>query len=184
MSLEWMQRRIAGYRDLPGPERDAMTAFFWLWSFFEGHYIADDPEFAHHENRAVPKIIRFVDNVLLCEGRQVDVAPFEAPLAYFRDRYFPKGVENPERYPDLRVQWEPGLVRDVLSGRDNTVRNVLVALLVVVSCLRNNTGHGPKWRLDLAQQRSNFENANSVIIAAMQIDERHLVTAAAQPLPA
>jgi len=175
MSLEWMRGRIVGYRDLPDPERDAITAFFWLWSFFEGHYILDDPERDNNENRAVPKIERLIDRLLIAEARQVDMASFAAPLNHFSARYFPRGVENADLYAGLNVRWRRQLVRNVLSGRDIRVPGTIVALLVVAYCLRNNMVHGPKWRMDLAQQRGNFEAANAVLIAAMEIDDRHLI---------
>lgn len=159
---------------------DAITAFFWLWSFFEGHYIPDDPERDNNENRAVPKIERFIDRLLIRDARQVDAASFAEPLNHFSARYFPRGVENAELYSALNVRWKRQLVRDVLSGRDVAIPGTIVALLVVAYCLRNNMVHGPKWRMDLAQQRGNFENANAVLIAAMEIDDRHLIPPAPQ----
>jgi len=43
----------------------------------------------------------------------------------------------------------------------------VAALLIVVYRLRNNLFHGEKWAYEMKDQRSNFEQANEVLMKAM-----------------
>jgi hypothetical protein len=42
------------------------------------------------------------------------------------------------------------------------------ALLVIVYRLRNNLFHGEKWEGGISGQKDNFDNANRVLIAALE----------------
>lgn len=62
----------------------------------------------------------------------------------------------------------------VLAGH-NEPAAVLTALLLIVHRLRNNLFHGPKWSYGIADRRANFDNANLVLMAAMDM-HRPLIT--------
>ena len=59
-------------------------------------------------------------------------------------------------------------VQPVLAGHDNPVA-VRAALLLIVHRLRNNLFHGPKWSYGIADQRANFDNANLVLMATIDM---------------
>jgi hypothetical protein len=55
----------------------------------------------------------------------------------------------------------------VLEGTNNQSADSVAALLIVVYRLRNNLFHGEKWAYEMKDQRSNFEQANEVLMKAM-----------------
>lgn len=168
MSLEWMRQRVDGFARLPEPDYTAITTFFWLWSFFEGNNLRSD-------GPRIDAIEALLDE--WAAQNILNVRPFERGLTYFKARYFPERRES-EHYFHLNMQRHPNhepLVRRVLSGGNANDRDSLLAVLLVIYRLRNNLVHGPKWRYRLEGQLGNFQHANLVLVAALELDGRGLI---------
>lgn len=156
-----------GLNQLPRADRSAITTFFWLWSFFEGNNL--------RERGDINEIRQLVQHWE--DQGQLDLAPFEEALAYFRNRYFQNGVET-EHFQHLHLEEHNNAVRTlaraVLSQQINNNRDQMIVLLIVIYRLRNNLFHGPKWQYRLGGQRENFLHANRVLKRAMEMDGRGL----------
>ena len=66
----------------------------------------------------------------------------------------------------------PELVCAVLKGENTNHADVVAALLIVVLRLRNNLFHGVKWAYGIRNQLANFINANTTLMAALEIHDR------------
>ena len=95
---------------------------------------------------------------------------FEKSLGYFRDRYFQGGAFN-ERFEHLL--WRKNdlrpLVEAVLSGKDDDIEHVVLALLMIAYRLRNNLFHGVKWAYGIQGQQPNFEHASDVLMRILEL---------------
>ena len=96
---------------------------------------------------------------------------YDAELTYYRSRYYADG-ELTHHFPHLQLRPSDhrDLVQAVIEGVNDTPRDRMLALLMIVWRLRNNLFHGAKWTYELRDQRENFSHANSVL---MRILERH-----------
>jgi hypothetical protein len=167
MTIEWLRARVPGFAELPRPDYDEITAFFWLWSFFEASHL--------QTNANIPAIEQLVtawqDNGHLAPRR------FAPSLKYFSDHFFQGNVAT-RHYPYLRLDKHPvatrELVERVLTGKNTNDRDAVAVLLIIVYRLRNNLVHGPKWEYAIQNQRENFHHANAVLINAMEMDGRWL----------
>lgn len=165
MSLAWMRAHAPGFNELPRADFDEITAFFWLWSFFEGTFLCE---------RASPARFERLVQEWEADGR-LTLDPVAASVAYFQARYFRDG-EPTDEYFGLRlyeygeeVQQE---VRRFLSGDEMLQVALMTGLLLVIYRLRNNLMHGPKWRYRVANQLENFQHANQVLVRVMEMDGR------------
>jgi len=152
---EWLERRAPGYSILPAPDRRAIYDFCLLWSLFEAKIMGGRAQ--------VDRITDQVDNWTGQNALHAD--QYAAELAYFRTRYFKEGEPTAHFHGlKLRDRDNPDAVTAVLSGADDTPRNQILTLLMVVWRLRNNLFHGAKWTIELRDQRDNFSHAGSVLM--------------------
>jgi len=165
----WLRERAPGYADLPPGDKEEITRFFWLWSFFEGTFARGEGD------------IRKTDALVgrWAAAKALDENDFAASLDYFADRYFPGGVES-EHYEKLAVLVRHGArvdgrVRAVLTRENRDLVEIVRVLFIIVYRLRNNLVHGGKWAYQLSGQRSNFRHANRFLMRAMEIDGRGLL---------
>lgn len=157
---EWLTRKAIGYSDLSRGERDAIAHFSLLWSLFEAIQL---------ENNANPAaIIEKVDQ--WSDIGVLHVANLAESLAYFSNRYYENGVPT-YHFEDLnfRPNLQRDLVVEVMSGARETPREIMIALLLIIYRLRNNLFHGEKWADGIANQRSNFDHANSILMSALEL---------------
>lgn len=161
MSEQWLEARAPGFRDIPDADRRAIFDFAFLWSLFEAQ-IMDN--FARAD-----RIRQKVD--VWTEAGMLHAELYDAELAHFRNRYFADGALT-YHFPflELRPPDHPELVQAVIEGTNNSPRDRILALLMIVWRLRNNLFHGAKWAYGLRGQRENFTQANSVL---MRLLERH-----------
>jgi hypothetical protein len=157
--IEWLEAHAPGFRELQQPEREAIEHFALLWSLFEANVLGNSAS-----SRAI------VEVTASWQGR-IHADLIRPHLAYFSQRYFKDGSFTDHfRGPyglNLRNNDEPKLVEAVLAGSVDDPYQVLAALLVIVYRLRNNLFHGMKWAYGLANQLGNFENANALLIIAL-----------------
>jgi hypothetical protein len=157
---EWLTKYAPGYAELARSERQAVAYFCFLWSLFEAQQL---------NRAATPAAI--IEQVKLwhTQGR-LSANGFGEPLAYFTNRYFSNG-DFTYLFSGLKFRTHDrrALVEKVLSGRSGRSDDVVSALLLIVYRLRNNLFHGEKWGYGIAEQEGNFQNANQVLIEALQI---------------
>lgn len=160
-SEQWLEARAPGFLNLPDPDRRAIFDFAFLWSLFEAQIMA---------NFAGADRIRERIDAWALDGT-LEAELYDEELAYFRNRYFADGALT-YHFPhlNLRPADHPALVRAVIEGTNETPRDRMLALLMIVWRLRNNLFHGAKWAYELRDQRENFRHANGVL---MRILERH-----------
>ncbi|GMU26330.1 MAG: hypothetical protein AMXMBFR16_12350 [Candidatus Uhrbacteria bacterium] len=156
--IEWLEKNVPGFSELPEEDRRAILHFALLWSLFEARAL---------QTRASAHSIISVVHQWAAQGR-LKAEAFETSLQYFRERYFQNGQAT--HYfagLNLRRNDRPALVRAVLDGTNNNSADAVAALLVVVYRLRNNLFHGVKWTYGIQGQRSNFEHANEALMSAL-----------------
>lgn len=159
---QWLMANAYGYADLTPPEVAAINEFCLLWSFLE--------EWVLENNANVAAIKRKVAEAAMREG-DMDLVPFDGPVAFFTDRYF-DGAKMTQTFEGLRFQGNNGgraEVEAVLNGNEKGSVEILSALLIIVYRLRNNLLHGEKWSYRFKDQFGNFTNANIVLMRAMDI---------------
>jgi hypothetical protein len=161
LSEQWLDARAPGFRHLPDADRRVIFDFSFLWSLFEAQVM---------ENFARADRIREKVDAWAANGT-LQIDHYDGELAYFRDRYFADGGLT-YHFPhlDLRQSDHPALVQAVIEGVNNDPRDRMLALLMIVWRLRNNLFHGAKWAYQLRDQRTNFTQANSVL---MRLLEQH-----------
>lgn len=154
----WLEANAAGFSHLDQDERRAIYHFALLWSLLEAKLLAThgSPGAIHDAMERIAAANRF------------DLASLAEPLAHFRGRYWQDGKLT-VRFDGLNMAAKHvPTVHPVLAGHDEPAA-VLTALLLIVHRLRNNLFHGPKWSYGIADQRANFDNANLVMMAAMDM---------------
>ncbi len=155
----WLQHAVAGFAALTSAERRAIRDFTLLWSLFEARLTAC--------NASIPEIEAAMTR--LEAAGVLDVARLDRPLRHFRDRYAPGGVLIP-RFEALRLNGHGRpLVERVLTGEPAGPAEIANALMIIVYRLRNNLFHGNKWNDGIQDQRANFQTANRILMALMDM---------------
>lgn len=154
----WLESNAAGYSHLHQDDRRSICHFALLWSFLEAKLLA-----THGSPSAIIETVERID-----AANRLDPESVAVPLAYFRDRYWQNGRLS-EKFDALNMTTKcERITEPVLAGQQDPAA-VLTALLLIVHRLRNNLFHGPKWSFGINDQRSNFDNANLVMMAAMDM---------------
>lgn len=152
---EWLERRAPGYAALPVPDRRAIYDFSLLWSLFEAKIMDGKAQ--------ADRITAQVDS--WAEENTLRTDQYAAELAFFRARYFKNGEPTEHFYGlNLRERDNPGTVAAVLSGADDTPRNQMLTLLMIVWRFRNNLFHGAKWTIEMREQHDNFSHGGAVLM--------------------
>lgn len=158
--IEWLERHVPGFMELPEPDRQAILHFALLWSLFESTAL---------NTRANAAVIIAMVHRWEAQG-YLRIEPFEASLRYFQQRYFSDG-EPTHHFAGLHLRNNdsPDLVRSVLSAENQNAVDSLSALLIVVYRLRNNLFHGVKWAYGIQGQLRNFTEANTVLMESLSL---------------
>jgi hypothetical protein len=157
---DFLRTLVPGYAQLSDEERSAIANFSLLWSAMEGRML---------QSNANPGSLAESAKALNAQGL-LRYDRFEKSLGYFRDRYFQGGAFNDRfehllwRKNDLRP-----LVEAVLSGKDDDIEHVVLALLMIAYRLRNNLFHGVKWAYGIQGQQPNFEHASDVLMRILEL---------------
>jgi len=157
--IDWLCKNSKEFQSLSEDERDAITDFTLLWSFFEAK------EFDSHASSS--RIYALVPE-WQSKG-MLNVASFAKSFGYFQNRYFNNSIAS-EYYRGLylRENDKPELVEAVLKGENTNPADCIAALLIVIYRLRNNLFHGIKWNNAIHDQLDNFSHANTVLMVAME----------------
>ncbi len=158
--IEWLEQNAHGFSALSVPEREAISNFSLLWSFFEARVLAP---------RCSSNAILALAHKWSSQGL-LNVQDFSASLQYFQQRYYSNSVATPHLASlSLRTNDCPDLVNAVLKSENTNPADCVAALLIIVYRLRNNLFHGAKWAYGIQGQLENFNNANFVLMSVLSI---------------
>ena len=91
-------------------------------------------------------------------------------MEHFLSRYFNgDGLTHAYGMLNLRRSENADLVERVVRGQSNDEAEILSAMLIIVLRLRNNLFHGMKWAYGIRDQFANFQNANRILMAVMDM---------------
>lgn len=162
-AVAWIEEQAPGFGALSTHERNAITDFAFLWSFFESKVLGRNG----NANAIIEAAKRWDAAGLIDDGS------FGEAAAYFRDRYYRDGEFTCHfGHLNLRRPDKPELVEKFLKGECGQAWEVPAAVLIIVYRFRNNLFHGEKWAYNLQGQQDNFEHANKVLIHAVELDRR------------
>lgn len=158
--IDWLCEKAPGFDQLTKEERDAIMHFALLWSFFESKVL---------HSRACARLIIDVSQRWEREGLLKEEC-FNDCLSYFKKRYIDHG-DFTLHFSDLNFHKNDyqDIVEAVLKGNDGRVGDIVAALLIIVYRLRNNLFHGLKWAYGISGQLCNFNNANSLLMIALDV---------------
>lgn len=133
------------------PALAAVKDFSLVWNVFEDRVCENNFNIATVEQRIAE--------------RDFNTASFADYLQYFKNRYIHE-VETNERFELLyfRSHDRREFVRQVLLGELTEIRDILLAIVIIVYRFRNNLFHGLKDIQVIDQQHTNFETANSFLM--------------------
>lgn len=160
--IEWLEQNAPGFSALSEPEREAISNFALLWSFFEARALATNGS---------SQTILALAHKWSSQGF-LDAQLFSASLQYFQQRYYSNSAATLHLASlNLRANDCPELVNAVLISENTNPADCVAALLIIVYRLRNNLFHGAKWAYGIQGQLDNFNNANAVLMSALSIVE-------------
>jgi hypothetical protein len=159
-ALKWLSQKVPGFAQLSKKEITAINNFCFLWSLFETRCLNGNGNIstiASAANRISKKI-------------EVRSQEFDNALNYFKRRYVFDGSMT-SKFEGLRFRGNDKRsdVEQVLLGNDTAKKSELQAILIIIYRLRNNLFHGMKWADAFADQLSNFQTANKVLMLAMEL---------------
>ena len=159
-AIQWLDKNALGFSALSPEERAAPMHFSLIWSCFEAQALN-----TNGSTSAIESWIRTLDR-----QKKLNVAPFNAVLAYFKDRYFANG-DFTHNFHNLNLPNNASsiLVKEVLSGRNADPVDSVVAVFLIIYRFRNNYFHGPKWAYQLQDQLTNFNMANDALMLVMEM---------------
>ena len=158
--MAWLETTAPGFDQLTTEERNAIRDFAMLWSLYEGAVLNSSA----HANSIIAAV-----NSIQQRGR-LNIIPIRPAIEYFVARYF-DGNDLTHAYNMLllRQNDRPDLVEKVVRKQCQNDAEMLSAVLIIVLRLRNNLFHGIKWSYGIKDQLQNFQNANHVLMAVMEM---------------
>lgn len=163
MLPEWLNLNAPGFEGLSNEEKNAIMHFSLLWSLFEAQVLNTSAS----ANSICSKINSWSDAGILSPNA------FEEYKNYFVSRYIEDGNVNYHfTHLHLRKNDKPELVESVLKGNEESVANVVSALLIIVLRYRNNFFHGVKWAYGLHGQLDNFNTANQLLMKVIELNKQ------------
>ena len=160
-AINWLRYKQPGFAQLSDNERNTIGDFVFLWSLFEAKVLNNNA----NARNITTSSRNWSDHGLLSQQT------LNAEQAYVRNRYCPDGHFSEHfRHLNFRRRDKEALVRRFLRQECRHAWEDVAALLIVVYRLRNNLFHGLKWAYNIQDQRENFENANSALLQAIELN--------------
>ena len=158
--IEWLEQNAPGFSVLTEQEREAITHFALLWSFFEARVL----------NKSANSHAILALTHKWSSQACLDASIFEDSLQYFQQRYF-SGYTESQHFRSLKLRNNdcPELVKAVLKSDNQNPADRVAVLLIIVFRLRNNLFHGNKWADGIRGQLGNFTHANSTLMKALSV---------------
>ncbi len=155
---EWLSKKVPIFTNLPEDEQNAIYDFTLIWSLFEGEELAG---FCNMDK------IRTYATKLEQESKLPN-AKTNSYLLYLKDRYLENGDLN-NKFEHLKYErsGSPSEILTALCDESASDKTKFIACLGIAFRLRNNLFHGEKWQYELADQKSNFDNANQFLKSLM-----------------
>lgn len=144
----WINRRYG--IQLQDKDLKSVRDFSLVWNIFEAT-VCDT-------NFSITKVEQALRN------KNFNLDDFVPFLEYFKDRYISNNNTN-QRFEMLhfRPNDKKDFVAEVLLGQHSGTKQIILALVIIVFRFRNNLFHGLKDIRFIDEQKSNFDNANSVL---------------------
>ncbi|GIT97297.1 hypothetical protein [Sulfurovum sp. TSL1] len=157
---EWLSARVPTFTNLDTDEQNSIYDFTLLWSMFEGEKLSGYCN--------MRKIREYADE--LTEANQLSNCGLDEYLPYLIDRYYVEGSLN-DKFQKLHIgrSGNPPEITESLCSDTLSEKTKLIGCLGIVFRLRNNLFHGEKWQYELANQKSNFDNASKFLMRLMSL---------------
>lgn len=158
----WLEKAAPGFEELATDERSAIRDFSFMWSLYEGMIL--------NSSGSAGAII---DDVNWLRNRgSLHLGSIQASIEHFLTRYF-DGADLTHSYKKLFLRQNdcPDLVERVVRRQSLDEAEILSAILIIILRLRNNLFHGVKWSYGIKGQLMNFQNANHILMAVMEMHE-------------
>ena len=162
-ALEWLHEYADGFKNIGKKKRNAIMHFSFLWSLFEYKALC--------KNANATAILIHAKKLEDCE--LLPKIPFEQEMRYFKNRYINTDGSPTDRFEKLcfRAHDRKELVQNALNGSGEKFE-IVAAPLIIVYRIRNNFFHGPKWHYNFAGQHKNFKCANSILMEALDLQNK------------
>jgi hypothetical protein len=154
MSTSWLKANFPEFANLSLAERRTIADFTFLWTLFESRILA-----TRGSAQKIAEVVSGWDQ----EG-QLNADSYKKELTYFQGRYCSNG-QFTHHFDALHMRPNDkiALVRSVLDGSEHSEQSRITAAFIIVLRYRNNLFHGIKWQYNLADQLTNFQNANAML---------------------
>ena len=158
--MSWLEKLQPGFNKIGEEERSAIMDFSLLWSLYEGTILNTTGN-----ARAIVNDVK-----TLKETGRLNLVLARAPIEHFLSRYC-NGNELTHAFGmlNLRPSDYPDHVERVVREQSQDEPEILSAMLIIVLRLRNNLFHGMKWAYGIRDQFTNFQNANQILMAVMDM---------------
>jgi hypothetical protein len=146
---KWINARLGVALDEPSLAE--IKDFSLIWNVFEDRVCNNNFSIAEVQQRITE--------------RDFNADDFKDHLQYFQNRYISDGGTN-DRFEFLhfRPNDRKEFVRQVLLGELTDIKEILLAIVIIVYRFRNNLFHGLKDIQVIDQQQTNFQTANSFLM--------------------
>lgn len=160
-AAEWIAQNTRGGTEISNDAQDAVASFTTMWNFFESTLC---------ENKAsVAAFERICDNLVPNHVAQGTIQTIEDCLAFWRFRYCTSDGFG-HRFESLyfRPNDRRAHVEAVLEGHSTSLKDKILALMIIVYRLRNNLFHGLKTLEMLNDQVQNLTVASRSLAAFLE----------------
>lgn len=141
--------------DIGSSNLDAVRNFLVLWNQFEAKLFNCNFSASDAINKSVT--LKINDGIT------------DNTLHYFKQRYISNGkINNQFLRLEFRSNDNQPLVEDVLFGNNKNDRDIIAAIIIIISRYRNNLFHGIKDARLSMSQRQNFEYANDFLLTCLE----------------
>ena len=161
--IEWINGYLQHNGLIDREQVQCITSFSLLWNLFEGHYCNQRASIRAFE----AMVTRIAEKGVLSPSR------FDEHINYFKLRYI-SGEQLNTLFQGLcfRPNDRKDLVENVLLGKNNDIKDIVLSLIIIVYRLRNNLFHGIKSLHEINGQVDNFKNANGILMKVIELARR------------
>lgn len=151
-----------GYGELTEKERGALHQFMVLWTIFEAQVLNNSASVKAISNKVEQweaLLKEFSDELNTC-------------FDYFKVRYTEQGSLN-HRFPHLHLRQGdmPEFVSEVLLAEEVSLKDKMLAVMIIIYRYRNNFFHGMKWAYQMRDQQKNFDVSSNILMRCIEIDK-------------
>lgn len=166
--LQWLNEYFDNTANFNRDEINVVTDFSLLWNLFESEL--SDRGVDSNRLSIIASTINRKSNMLQQQNF------YEPIFNYFKARYVQKDNTTNQLFERLRFRHNDNqrLVRNVLTGLEQSSEKIIEAILIIIYRLRNNLFHGEKELHNIHTQYTNFHSANWFLTTILNINKRIL----------